>query len=79
MSDLTSASTTRTESLLPSVPGISSGESGAYQRLVVFAGPDEKELKRRVREAIEPFAKDNLILYVSEMNRPSVRRRPTGM
>lgn len=79
VSGLTSASTTRTKSLLPSVPMLSSGESRDYQRLVVFAGPDENEFKRRVREAIESFAKDNLILYDSEKNRPSVRRRPTRM
>lgn len=70
VNSLTNASTLRTESLSSSNPSV-----GDYQRLVVFAGPDEKEFKRRIQETIEPFFKDHLILYDSETSSNQTRDR----
>ena len=67
VNSLTSASTLREESPFLSDSLIT--RVGDYQRLVVFAGPDDREFKRRIQEAIKPFVKDNLILYDSETSR----------
>ena len=64
VNSLTSGSTMRTESPFSLIRRV-----GDYQRLVVFAGPDEREFKRRIQEAIQPFVKDNMILYDSEKSR----------
>jgi predicted transcriptional regulator len=73
VNSLTSASTIREESLFSFDPLLT--RVGDYQRLIVFAGPDERKFKRRIQEVIEPFVKDNLVLYDSEMSRSNVRKR----